>query len=39
MSKEYEKAAEKLWNVLERDRAQIGEEYTGEDVDCEAVMC
>ena len=33
MSKEDEKAAEKLWWELERDRAHLGEKCTGDNVE------
>jgi hypothetical protein len=39
MSKEDEEAAEKLWRELERERAHLGEECTGNDVEREAEWC
>jgi hypothetical protein len=39
MSKEDEEEAEKLWKELERDRAHLGEECTGDDVEQEADWC
>jgi len=39
MSKEDEEAAEKLWKALERDRAQLGEECTGDNVERDAEWC
>jgi hypothetical protein len=44
MSKADEEAAEKLWKDLERDRAHLGEECTGDDVEreaewCQAILC
>jgi len=39
MSQEDEEAAEKLWRELERERAHLGEECTGDDVEREAEWC
>jgi len=39
MSKEDEEAEEKLWRELERERAHLGEECTGDDVEREAEWC
>jgi len=39
MSKEDEEAAEKLGKELERERAHLGEECTGDDVEREAEWC
>jgi hypothetical protein len=39
MSKEDQDAAEKLWRELERERAHLGEECTGDDVEREAKWC
>ena len=39
MSKEDEEAAEKLWRELERERAHLDEECTGDDVEREAELC
>jgi len=37
--KEEEEAAEKRWKELDRERAQLGEECTGDDVEREAEWC
>jgi hypothetical protein len=39
MSTEDEDAAEKLWRELERERTHLGEEYTGDNVEREAIWC
>jgi len=39
MSKEDKEAAEKVWRELERERAHLGEECTGGDVEREAEWC
>ena len=39
MSKEDEEPAEKLWRELERERACLGKECTGDNVEREAVWC
>jgi len=39
MPKEDEEAAEKLWRELESERAHLGEECTGDDVEREAEWC
>ena len=39
MSKEDEKAAEKLFKELEGQRARVDEECTGDEVDREAELC
>jgi hypothetical protein len=39
MSKEDQESAEKLWRELERERAHLGEECTGDDVEQEAEWC
>ena len=36
MSKQDEEAAEKVWKELERERAHLGEECTGDNVEREA---
>jgi len=39
MTKEDQQAAEKLWKELERERAHLGKECTGDDVEREAKWC
>jgi len=39
MSQEDQEAAEKLWKELERERAQLGEECMGDDVERKAEWC